>query len=92
VWLKKGHSTDLEDELFERVKNDDLKDALAYQLQVATITPQIALESMMDDPLSIDNILMEVAKQHKPIGHILQHNIQGYYRDTRDFYGQLEEK
>jgi phage terminase large subunit-like protein len=92
VWLRKGHSADLEDELFERVKNDDLKDALAYQLQVATIMPQIALESMMDDPLSIDNILMEVAKQHRPVGRVLQHNLNEYYRDTRDFYNQLEEK
>ena len=92
VWLKRGHSADLEDELFERVKNDDLKDALAYQLQVATVTPQVAIESLLGDPLSIDNILMEVAKQHRPVGHMLQHNLNEYYRDTRDFYGQLEEK
>jgi hypothetical protein len=91
VWLREGHSADLEDELFERVKNDDLKDALAYQLQVATVTPQVAMREGMEDPFEIDAILMEVAKQHKSVATMLQHNLASYYKDTRDYYGQLEE-
>jgi len=66
IWLKgSGASKDLEDELLERVKNDDLKDSLAYHLQLAYITPTIE-RPVVEDPFSIEAILVELAKQKGP--------------------------
>jgi hypothetical protein len=92
VWLKKGHSADIEDELFERVKNDDLKDALAYQLQIATITPQAALEKVLNDPFQIENILMELARKNKKLyTAVLDSGLADGYKDPRYTFKQLED-
>jgi hypothetical protein len=59
----KNTMKDLEDELFKRVINDDLKDALAYQLYVANRVPTPRITTI-EDPFSIESILKELALKH----------------------------
>jgi hypothetical protein len=61
--LIKSTMKDLEDELFKRVINDDLKDALAWQLWIANRVPTPRI-THIDDPFSIESILKELAQKH----------------------------
>lgn len=90
VFLKRDASNDLEDELFERVKNDDLKDALAYQLQIANIVPAVQADQMLD-PFNIDSVLIELIKKNTHVGKTLEANLSSYFRDTQPTWGQLKE-
>jgi hypothetical protein len=90
VYLKRGASNDLEDELFERVKNDDLKDALAYQLQIANIVPSVQADQILD-PFNIDSVLIELIKKNTQVGKTLEANLSNYFRDTQPSWGQLKE-
>jgi hypothetical protein len=89
VFIKK-HMTALEDELFCRVKSDDLKDALAYQLQVATYRPVIRPTHIVN-PFAIETILAELA--HRKIGEniIEKHLVDTFYADPHRTYKQLQE-
>jgi len=86
VWLKKGASAELEDELFQRVRNDDLKDALAYQLQIANITPSVKLQTLVN-PFSIESILGELRKKHMPLAGQVAQLTDRFYTEPRE--GQL---
>ncbi len=93
VYTKK-HMTALEDELFCRVKSDDLKDALAYQLQIATHRPHMRVLSK-ENPFSIETVLLELAKlAHGRSGSdvLNKHLVDAFYADTNDVFKQLEVK
>jgi len=90
IFLKRTMKA-LEDELFERVKNDDLKDALAYQLQVATITPQPRIGLDQPDPFSIEAILYELGRKNSPLKPALERAISEMYVSPRWTNEQLEE-
>lgn len=89
VFTKK-HMTALEDELFCRVKSDDLKDALAYQLQVATFRPVIRPAHVVN-PFSIEAVLAELA--HRKLGEntIEKHLVDTFYSDPKNTFKQLQE-
>lgn len=86
------YMTDLEDQLFKRSKNDDLVDALAYQLQVAVRTPQQE-QTLKDfiDPWSIDAILMELAKKKLNVGRALENCLVQTYEDPQVRFRQMED-
>lgn len=90
MFLERKNAADLEDELFERVKNDDLKDALAYQLQVATITPQQRLDLGMD-PFSIEAVLLELAHKNATVFKLLEAGLKDEIPDSDKYFRQLRE-
>jgi phage terminase large subunit-like protein len=83
VWLKKGASAELEDELFERVRNDDLKDALAYQLQLANVVPSVRLQSIMN-PFSIEAILLELKNKNRSLAGAVAQLTDRFYTEPRE--------
>ena len=87
IFLKRDMRA-LEDELFGRVRTDDLKDALAYQLQVATIWPQKE-EKVENNPFSMMAILEELGRRKQPEGMILEANLTDSYEDTQNYFKQL---
>ena len=78
VWLKQGASAALEDELFQRVANDDLKDALAYQLQVATLRPTISAP-VLKNPWAIEEILAELAGKQRGVAELLRPRLEEHF-------------
>ena len=84
VFFKRGASQELEDELFQRVRNDDLKDALAYQLQLAVEAPRPRIETLLD-PLSIDAILLELGKKYRSVSGLVKSQlINTFYKEPRN--------
>jgi hypothetical protein len=91
VFTKK-HMTALEDELFCRVKADDLKDALAYQLQVATYRPMFKEQAIIN-PFSIESVLAELAHKKLGIPELFSRNlVDTLYVDPQEHWKQLEAK
>ena len=90
VFTKK-HMTALEDELFCRVKSDDLKDALAYQLQVATYRA-VSRPAHVVNPFSIEAILAELAGKKLDGSDFDRHLVDTMYADTQNIFRQLEAK
>ncbi len=90
IFLNRKVAKDLEDELFERVANDDLKDALAYQLQVANRTPEV-FTTMVEDPFSIESILKELAGQHGHVAAALKTHLADEYVEAMIFGKQIKE-
>ncbi len=89
IYLK-SDMKDLEDELFQRVRTDDIKDALAYQLQVATRVPQ-PVAKIFEDPFSIECILAELAKKHRGSLGISYKQLSDSYTESFLVKGQLKE-
>jgi phage terminase large subunit-like protein len=84
---------DLEDQLFKRSKNDDLVDALAYQLQVATRTPQPDVRLIdVVDPWSLEGMLMELAKKNAGYSPVLHRNLVNAYEDPQLRFRQMEDR
>ena len=88
VWMKSSMKV-LEDQMFKRVKNDDVIDALAYQLQIATITPQGAVQKH-SDPFCIDDILAELSGKNVHAASMLERGLAESYRDPNGYFKQLE--
>ena len=82
---------ELEDEIFQRVRNDDVVDALAYQLQVATITPQ-PIVSLVKDPMGWDSIWEELLKKHSYGPLALNRHLSEAYVEAEMMRGQLRKE
>ncbi len=92
IHVRRGISKALEDEMFKRVPNDDLVDALAYQLQVATTVPQAARKIQSINPFSIEEVLRELMHKNRGAGAGLESGLASIYEDTQPHWGQLKEE
>lgn len=89
LFIKK-EMKDLEDEIFQRVRNDDLIDALAYQLQVANIAPAPKL-TIIKDPFSWDSIWEELQKKHNFGSLAFDRHLADSYVESFMLKSQLKE-